>query len=67
MVGYASDHPDRVRIEKLDSEEIAFDIIFLREDDGRIAVQGEDYEIREHPRAMAHKLSSRRPPTNIPA
>jgi hypothetical protein len=34
-------------------------MIFLREDDGRIAVLGEDYEIREHPLAMAHKLSKR--------
>jgi hypothetical protein len=64
MVGYASDHPDRGRIDKLDSEEIAFDIVFLREDDGRLAVLGEDYEIREHPRAVAHKLSKARPPSH---
>lgn len=32
-------------------------MIFLREDDGRIAVEGEDYEIRESPRGMAHKLT----------
>lgn len=59
MVGYASDHRDRGRIEKLEDEEIAYDLIFIREDDGRIAIEGEDYEIREHPRAMAHKLSRR--------
>lgn len=64
MVGYASDHPDRARIDKLDSEEISFDIIFLREDDERVAVLGEDYEIREHPRAVAHKLSKTRPPSH---
>ncbi|HEY0193461.1 MAG TPA: hypothetical protein VGC42_20230 [Kofleriaceae bacterium] len=63
MVGYASDHPDRSRIDKLDSEEIAFEIVFLSED-GRVAVLGEDYEIREHPRAMAHKLSKNRPPSH---
>ena len=59
MVGYASDHRDRARIEKLEDEEIAYELIFLREDDGRVAVEGEDYEIREHPRAMAHKLTRR--------
>jgi hypothetical protein len=59
MVGYAGDHPDRARIDALDDEEVAYDMIFLREDDGRIAVLGEDYEIREHPLAMAHKLSKR--------
>src|ERR1041384_433662 len=57
MVGYASDHKDRARSETLEDEEVAYELIFLREDTGRIAVEGEDYEIREHPRAMAHKLS----------
>jgi hypothetical protein len=59
MVGYASDHRDRARIDKLEDEEIAYEMIFLREDDGRVAVEGEDYEIRERPRAMAHKLTRR--------
>ena len=59
MVGYASDHPDRARIDKLEDEEIGYDMIFLREDDGRVAVDGEDYEVRERPRGMAHKLTRR--------
>src|SRR5262249_26212851 len=59
MVGYASDHPDRSRIDKLEDAEIAYDMIFIREHDGRVAVQGEDYEIREHPHGMAHRLSRR--------
>ena len=59
MVGYASDHRDRARIDKLEDEEIAYEMIFLQEDDGRIAVEGEDYEIRERPRGMAHKLTRR--------
>jgi hypothetical protein len=59
MVGFASDHPDRGRIEKLEDEEIGYEMVFIREHDGRLAVEGEDYEIREHPRAMAHKLSRR--------
>jgi len=59
MVGYASDHPDRARIDKLEDEEIGYDMIFLRQDDGRVAVEGEDYEVRERPRGMAHKLTRR--------
>jgi hypothetical protein len=59
MVGYASDHRDRARIDKLEDEEIGYDMIFLHEENGRIAIEGEDYEIREHPRAMAHKLTRR--------
>jgi hypothetical protein len=59
MVGFASDHPDRARIDKLDDAPVAYDMTFLREDDGRLAVEGEDYEIRDCPEAMAHKLSRR--------
>ncbi|MBX3157120.1 MAG: hypothetical protein KF773_14185 [Deltaproteobacteria bacterium] len=60
MVGYASDHPDRARIEKLEDEAIGYDLTFIRDDDdGRLAVEGEDYEIRDKPRAMAHKISRR--------
>lgn len=59
MVGYAGDHPDRARIDKLEDEEIGYDMIFLREDDGWVAVEGEDYEIRDRPRGMAHKLTRR--------
>jgi hypothetical protein len=60
MVGYAADHPDRARIEQLTDEEISYDLTFIRDDDdGRLAVEGEDYEIRDQPRAMAHKISRR--------
>jgi hypothetical protein len=60
MVGYASDHPDRARIEKLTEEEIDYELTFLRDDDeSKQAVAGEDYEIRDQPRAMAHKISRR--------
>lgn len=58
MVGFAADHKDRARIDKLEDEEIAYDMVFLKED-GSVAVEGEDYEIREAPRGMAHKLSRR--------
>jgi hypothetical protein len=59
MVGFASDHPDRARVDQLEDEEIGYDMVFIRERDGQHAVEGEDYEIRDRPRAMAHKLSRR--------
>ena len=59
MVGFAGDHPDRARIDQLEDEEIGYDMVFIREHDGRLAVEGEDYEVRDRPRGMAHKLSHR--------
>jgi len=59
MVGFAADHPDRARIDKLEDEEIGYEMTFIHEDDGRLAVEGEDYEIRDRPRGMAHKLTRR--------
>lgn len=59
MVGFAADDPRRKRIDQLDEEEIGFEMVFIREHDGQLAVEGEDYEIRERPRAMAHKLTHR--------
>jgi hypothetical protein len=59
MVGFAGDHPDRARIDKLEDEEIGYEMTFIHEDDGRLAVEGEDYEIRDRPRGMAHKLTRR--------
>ncbi len=59
MVGFASDHADRARIDKLEDEEIGYEMTFIHEDSGRVAVEGEDYEIRECPHAMAHKLTRR--------
>ncbi|HET9622210.1 MAG TPA: hypothetical protein VFP84_12645 [Kofleriaceae bacterium] len=59
MVGYASDHPDRARVDRIEDEELAYDMIFLHEETGEAAVEGEDYQIRERPPAMAHKLTRR--------
>lgn len=59
MVGFASDHADRARIEQLEHAELAFDLGFVRNADGQLAVEGRDYEIRERPRAIAHKLTRR--------
>jgi hypothetical protein len=59
MVGFAADHPDRGRIEKVEDEEIGYDLAFIHEDTGRIAVEGEDYEFKDRPRGMAHKITKR--------
>jgi hypothetical protein len=61
MVGFANDHPDRKHVEKLTDSEIEYDLAFVHEDDGRIAVENEDYRILERPNAMAHKISGRAP------
>jgi hypothetical protein len=59
MVGFAADHPDRDRIDKINDEEIGYELEFVHDDGGRVAVEGEDYEVRDRPRAMAHKISKR--------
>lgn len=59
MVGYASDHVDRARVEALLDEEIDFDLEFVHEDTGRLAVLDQDYKIVERPRGMARKMSHR--------
>lgn len=59
MVGFAVDHPDRARIERIEDDEIDYELVFIADDDGHEAVEGEDYKILERPRAMAHKLSHR--------
>src|SRR5215510_1214009 len=57
MVGFAGDHPDRARIDKLEDQDIDYEMTFIHEDSGRVAVEGEDYEIRERPPGTAHKLT----------
>lgn len=58
MVGFAADHPDRARLDRLTDEEIDYDLEFVNEE-GRVAVEDEDYRILERPRAAAHKISKR--------
>jgi len=61
MVGYAADHPDRKHIEALGDQEVEFELEFIQDETGRVAVDNEDYKILEHPRAWAHKLVKREP------
>jgi len=58
MVGFAADHPDRARIDAVTDGEIQYDLEFITED-GKVAVENEDYRILERPPGSIHKLSRR--------
>ncbi|MBV8757044.1 MAG: hypothetical protein JO257_07210 [Deltaproteobacteria bacterium] len=57
MVGYAADHPNRKVIDKLDDQQVDYDLVFVHDDSGRIAVENEDYKIIDRPRGWLRKLS----------
>ena len=57
MVGFADDHPDRAVIDKLQQEDIEYELEFIHDDSGRVAVEGTDFKIIERPRGFARKLS----------
>jgi hypothetical protein len=61
MVGYAAYHPDRKHIDVLEDQEIEFDLEFIHDETGRVAIDNEDFKILERPRAWAHKISKRTP------
>ncbi|HEU4614447.1 MAG TPA: hypothetical protein VFS15_20265 [Kofleriaceae bacterium] len=57
MVGYAADHPDRKQIDALDDQQVEYELTFVHDDSGRIAVENEDYKIVDRPRGWLRKLS----------
>jgi hypothetical protein len=59
MVGYAADHPDRKHVDTLDDQEVDYDLEFIHEDSGRIAIDNEDFKVVDRPRGRAHKLTKR--------
>jgi hypothetical protein len=59
MVGYAADHPDRKLIDGLDDQQVEYDLTFVHDDSGRIAVENEDYKIVDRPRGWLRKLSKK--------
>ena len=59
MVGYAAAHPDRAKIDRLADQEIDYDLEFVHDDTGRVAVENKDYKILERPRGWARKLVRR--------
>lgn len=57
MVGFPADHPDRALVDRIsESEEVAYDLVFLAED-GHAALEEQDYRVLDRPPARAHKLS----------
>ena len=58
MVGYAIDHADRARIDRLEDEEVSYELEFVSED-GRVAAIERDYVVLDQPRANARKLTRR--------
>jgi hypothetical protein len=61
MVGYAADHPDRKIVDTLEDQEIEFDLEFIHDETGRVAIDNEDFKILERPRAWARKISKLAP------
>jgi hypothetical protein len=59
MVGYAADHPDRAHIDRLEDQQVDYDLELVHDDSGRVAIDGEDYRIVERPRGWARKLTRR--------
>src|SRR5688572_22216038 len=58
MVGYALDHADRARVERIEDEPVDYEVEFVR-DDGRTAIADQDYQLVDQPRATARKLVRR--------
>jgi hypothetical protein len=59
MVGFATDHPDRKAIDALVDQEVEYDLEFIHDDSGRIAVENTDFRIVERPRGHARKVSAK--------
>jgi len=59
MVGYAADHPDRKHIDSLADQQVEYELTFVHDDSGRVAVEDEDYKIVERPRGWLRKLSGK--------
>jgi len=59
MVGYAADHPDRKHIDSLDDQQVEYELAFVHDDSGRVAIENEDYKVIERPRGWLRKLSKK--------
>ena len=59
MVGYAADHPDRTQIDSLDDQQVEYELAFVHDDSGRVAIENEDYKVIERPRGWLRKLSKK--------
>jgi len=59
MVGFAADHPDRKLVDAMVDQEIEYDLDFIQDETGKVAVENSDYRIVERPRGNAHKLTKK--------
>jgi hypothetical protein len=59
MVGFASDHPDRAKIDTIGDGVIDYDLTFVKEEDGAVAVENQDYKVVEKPHGAVHNLSKK--------
>jgi hypothetical protein len=59
MVGFAADHPDRAIVDAIVDQEIEYDLDFVHDETGRIAVENTDYRIVERPRGTARTLAKK--------
>lgn len=58
LVGYAADHPDRAKLDRLVEEPASYVLEFVRDRDGAVAEEGVGYLVVERPAAMARRLGS---------
>jgi len=63
MVGFAADHPDRGLIDQLVDQDVDYDLEFVHDDSGRVAVENTDYRIVERPRGFARMVGGRKSST----
>jgi len=59
MVGFAADHADRAHVDKLEDQDIDYELEMVHDDTGRVAIEKEHYEIVEKPTGRASKLTRR--------
>ena len=57
MVGFAADHPDRAAVDKISDQEVEYELEFIHDESGRIAVENTDFRVVERPRGVARKVS----------
>lgn len=58
VVGFAADHPDRATIDTLKDQEINYELEFVQDETGRLAVEGVEFRIDERPRGFATRVSN---------
>lgn len=58
IVSYADDHPDHAVVSALGEERVGYDLEFVRPD-GSLAIEDQDFVIRERPPALAASMTKR--------